>query len=94
MVRTLPELSFCGGLIVSQPPHGETRSVISLHLLNISKYLTDEAVDLTESDLFPQTSAVNNATALCVHSVHSVLLNGFCCTLRYSQSACYPFHSF
>lgn len=51
MVRRLPDLSFCGGLIVSQSQHCETGFVIGLHPQKISKYLTGKTFILAETKL-------------------------------------------
>lgn len=51
MVKRLPDLSFCGRLIVSRSLHCETRFVIGLDPLKNSKYLTRKTLDLTESKL-------------------------------------------
>lgn len=68
MVRRLPDLSFRGGLIVSQSRHCETGFATGLHPLKMSKYLTSKTLDLTESKLFLfllsrcYRIAVNNAS--------------------------------
>lgn len=51
MVRRLPNLSFCGRLIVSQSLHCETHFVIGLYPLKNYKYLTGKTLHLTESKL-------------------------------------------
>lgn len=51
MVGRVPDLSFCGRLIVSQTLHCETGFITELHPLKNSKYLTVKTLDLTESQL-------------------------------------------